>query len=60
MATIGRLRGRALPTRFVMATQSVFAVLIIMMVVYLSISDIRRWAHDVQADKTAASAVGKP
>jgi regulator of sigma E protease len=60
MATIGRLRGRALPTRLVMATQSVFAVLIIMMVVYLSISDIRRWAHDVQADKAAAAAVGKP
>jgi regulator of sigma E protease len=60
MATIGRLRGRALPTRFVMATQSVFAVLIIMMVVYLSISDIRRWAHDVQADKAAATAATKP
>jgi len=56
MATIGRLRGRALPTRFVMATQSLFAVLIIMMVVYLSISDIRRWAHDVQADKAAVMA----
>jgi regulator of sigma E protease len=60
MATIGRLRGRALPTRFVMATQSVFAVLIIMMVLYLSISDVRRWAHDVQVDKAAAAAVGKP
>jgi regulator of sigma E protease len=60
MATIGRLRGRALPARFVMATQSLFAVLIIMSLVYLSISDVRRWARDVQADKAASASAAKP
>ncbi|MGD1032752.1 MAG: RIP metalloprotease RseP [Opitutaceae bacterium] len=57
-ATVARLRGRALPANFVMTTQSVFFALILFMFVYVSISDVRRWARDVQEDH-AAEAAGK-
>jgi len=50
-ATIAKLRGRALPVQFVMATQSVFIVLLLTMVVYVSFFDVRRWARDAQADR---------
>ena len=45
-ATIGRLRGRSLPARFIVATQSVFIVLLISMFLYISIFDVRRWSRD--------------
>jgi regulator of sigma E protease len=52
-ATIGRLRGRALPMNFIMTTQSVFMVLLLSMMLYLSIFDVRRWSRDVKADRAA-------
>ena len=55
-ATVSRLRGRALPTNFIAATQSVFLVLLLTMILYVSFFDVRRWAHDVQADRTMAPA----
>ena len=45
-ATIGKLRGRALPQRFIQATQSVFVVLLFSVMIYVSIGDIRRWVRD--------------
>lgn len=54
-ATIAKLRGRALPVQFVMATQSVFIVLLLTMVVYVSFFDVRRWARDAQADRAVAA-----
>lgn len=47
-ATIGRLRGRALSTGFVAATQSVFIVLLFSMIIYVSFFDVRRIVRDVQ------------
>jgi len=41
-ATIGKLRGRALPANFIMTTQSVFMMLLLTMIVYVSFFDIRR------------------
>jgi regulator of sigma E protease len=41
-ATIGKLRGRALPTDFIHAAQSVFIVLLFSMVIYVSFHDVRR------------------
>ena len=58
-ATIARLRGRALPVNFVMATQSVFIVLLFSMVIYVSVFDVQRWARDVKADRAEAAAPAK-
>jgi len=41
-ATIEKLRGRPLPARFVMTTQSVFMLLLFTMIIYVSIFDVRR------------------
>jgi regulator of sigma E protease len=64
-ATIGRLRGRALPVNFVVTTQSVFMGLILTMVVYISFFDVRRWRKDsedspAQVTAPAAAAAAKP
>jgi regulator of sigma E protease len=45
-ATIGRIRGRALPVNFIMAANSVFIVLLLTMVIYVSIFDVRRIKRD--------------
>lgn len=55
-ATIGRLRGRALPMNFIMTAQSVFMVLLLSMILYLSFFDVRRWSRDVKADRAADAA----
>ncbi len=62
-ATIGRLRGRALPTNFIIAAQSAFGILLITMVLYVSFFDVRRWARDAHAEVAAtppAAAPAKP
>jgi regulator of sigma E protease len=53
-ATIGRLRGRALPINFIVNTQVVFSVLLLSMFVYISVFDVRRWASDSRAEHAAA------
>jgi regulator of sigma E protease len=55
-ATIGKLRGRALPPQFIMAAQSAFGVLLIAMVLYVSVFDVRRWARDVQSERAESAA----
>jgi regulator of sigma E protease len=50
-ATIGRLRGRALPIDFIAATQSVFVVLIFSMIIYISFFDVRRFVRDGRPEK---------
>lgn len=54
-ATIGRLRGRALPFKLIAATQSVFFVLLISMILYVSFYDIRRWSKDARDDRALAT-----
>jgi len=59
-ATIARLRRRALPTSFVMATQSAFMILLFGTMLYVTVfGDIRRLFHDL-ADKPAAAAQADP
>jgi regulator of sigma E protease len=58
-ATIGKLRGRALPVNFIAATQSAFMVLLLTMILYVSVFDVRRIARDVKADSAAKEAVAK-
>ena len=59
-ATIGRLRGRALPTNFIMTAQSVFMVLLLSMVVYISFFDVRRWSRDARESHALAPAAAAP
>ena len=62
-ATIGRLRGRALPFELIAATQSVFFVLLISMILYVSFYDIKRWSKDARDDRALATptpAAAKP
>jgi len=51
-ATIGRLRGRPLPVSFVAGSQRVFIILLLTMIAYVSIHDIRR----IGRERAAASA----
>jgi regulator of sigma E protease len=55
-ATIGRLRGRALPVNFILAANSVFIVLLLSMVIYVSIFDVRRLNRDRAEAATPATA----
>ncbi len=55
-ATIGRLRGKALPVNFIAAAQSVFIVLLFSMIIYVSVFDVRRIARDVRAEAPAKAA----
>ncbi len=59
-ATIGKLRGRALPFNFVAVTQSVFVVLILSMMVYVTVfGDLRRIVRDRKADAQAREAAAE-
>ena len=49
-ATIGKLRGRPLPANFIVAAQSTFGLLLLAMVLYVSVFDVRRWARDARSD----------
>jgi regulator of sigma E protease len=53
-ATLGKLRGRALPPNFVMTTQSLFMVLLFTMIIYVSFFDVRRLVRDHRAPPPAA------
>ncbi|MCC6415470.1 MAG: site-2 protease family protein, partial [Opitutaceae bacterium] len=56
-ATIARLRGRALPTNFIAATQSAFVLLLFGMMIYVTVfGDIRRLFRDIRGEKPAATA----
>lgn len=52
-ATIARLRGRALPVNFIMTTQSVFMMLLLTMILYVSFFDVRRLVRDNTPPPTA-------
>lgn len=59
-ATIARLRGKPLPVNFILTSQSVFMVLILGMVLYVTVAgDLRRWMQEsrtIQAEAPAAAA----
>jgi regulator of sigma E protease len=65
-ATIGKLRGRALPPDFIATAQSVFVVLLFSMVIYISYFDVRRIVRDhsndtdTQVNSGAATAPATP
>jgi regulator of sigma E protease len=51
-ATIAKLRGRALPVNFIMATQSTFVILLFSIILYVSFFDVRRIFRDHQSHNT--------
>jgi regulator of sigma E protease len=53
-ATVARLRGRALPANFIMTMQSVFMVLLLSLIVYVSFFDTRRWVNDTRNERATA------
>jgi regulator of sigma E protease len=55
-ATIGKLRGRPLPANFIVAAQSTFGILLLAMMLYVSVFDVRRWARDATSERAAAPA----
>jgi regulator of sigma E protease len=59
-ATIGKLRGRALPVNFIMTAQSVFMVLLFSMVIYVSFFDVRRIVRDVNTSRAEAASAAAP
>jgi regulator of sigma E protease len=60
-ATLARLRGRALPVNFILTAQSVFFVLLLSMVAYVTIfSDVPRIVRDYRADRAAEAAATPP
>jgi regulator of sigma E protease len=59
-ATIGRLRGRALPASFIMTTQSVFIVLIFSLILYVSFFDVRRLVRDARSERAETQQQAAP
>lgn len=56
-ATIGKLRGRALPQRLIQGAQGIFVVLLFSLMIYVSFWDIRRWVRDAMASPGQAEQV---
>lgn len=59
-ATIGKLRGRALPTNFILTAQSLFMVLLFSMILYVTVFDVRRIVRDAAPAKTEQPAETEP
>ena len=55
-ATIGKLRGRALSINFVATAQSVFMVLLLSLIVYVTVFDVGRIRRDSKAEAQAKEA----
>lgn len=49
-ATIAKLSGRSIPTRFIAATQGIFMILLFSLMIYISFFDVRRWQGDKQLE----------
>ncbi len=59
-ATIGKLRGRALPTNFIHAVQTGFVMVLLSMMLYVSFFDVRRISRDRAAEKAEAAPAVAP
>jgi regulator of sigma E protease len=59
-ATIGKLRGRALPPTFVATAQSTFMILLFSLLIYVSVKDVGRWSRDHREEKDYRSNTVEP
>lgn len=55
-ATIGRIRGRALPLNVIASLQIGSLALVLSFLIYVSFFDVKRWVHDTQAERAAVTA----
>jgi regulator of sigma E protease len=60
LATIDKLRGRTLPVNIVATTLGVSLVLLVSLVLYVSVFDVRRWVRDAKEEKAMAAAAAQP
>ncbi len=56
-AVIGKMLGRPLPARFIQASQSAFAVLLLGLMLYVGYRDVVRTGHDLKAQEEMKRAV---
>ena len=59
-ATIGKIRGRALPVNFIAAAQSIFIVLLFTMIIYVSVHDVGRIVRDNRSEAPAKPTAPEP
>jgi regulator of sigma E protease len=59
-ATVARLRGRPLPVNFVIATQSVFMMLLLSMIAYVSFFDVARLRRENRAESAVRAPASPP
>lgn len=45
-ATVGKLRGRPLPAAFIASAQGIFTILLLLMIAYVSLNDVKRIARE--------------
>jgi regulator of sigma E protease len=50
-ATIGKIRGRALPQKLIIGSQSICIVLLFSLIIYVSSWDLYRWGRDIIAER---------
>lgn len=50
-ATIGKLRGKPLPAKFIMTIQGMFMLLLFGFMIYVSFFDVRRWQGDRELEE---------
>ncbi len=50
-ATVAKIRGKNLPPNFIAATQGVFMMLLLFLMLYVTFFDIDRWWHDSQQER---------
>jgi regulator of sigma E protease len=50
-ATLAKLRGRALPARFITASQGAFMVLLFSLMIFVSFRDVDRWFRDSREEE---------
>jgi len=58
-ATIGKIRGRALPVNLIATAQSIFIMLLFGMILYVSVFDVRRIMRDSRNDTQAKEAAAE-
>jgi regulator of sigma E protease len=59
-ATIDKLRGRPLPINVVTTALSVSVVLLLSLILYVSVFDVRRWVRDAKEERALAAPVTAP
>jgi regulator of sigma E protease len=59
-AALAKLRGRSLPIAFMQKLTTVFMAGLLMMILYVSSYDVRRWLHEARAERAIVSPPPSP